>query len=690
MNVLIFDSLKKLTKSESTPSILDHQLGSIDFLYKNILYSKRNILLFHKMGSGKTIISLLLAFLLSKKHQNIIILLPNNNIKNLWISKINIVKQFMPFQQYNSELITFKTKKEFIDNILLNKENSINLKKYYTNTTFIIDEAHNFFGNTGAECILFVQNLYEKTDNNKPLFILVTGSPMTNTLLTLKDLLSIITYEIISENDYMVQEGNKIFNFNLTDKGIQLIKHKLINNISYYNQDKSNLPSLIYKGNPLIKLPIIPCIMSKEQTNNYYEIKNNINNEMFLKYLLDVSFTAMGSIHHIQNFENFLKSKKKYQLTDTLYLNNGKFFGSELKTLQNSCKIKYFVEQKIYSLENRNKTFIYFANSRIGGRFLKDMLYANGIQEYGEKKLDHFLCYYCGSERKCQVCKPLTYIIITSIYLTTLTSVKQNSDINDESDDSIYSNSINSLLDIYNSDNNQNGEEICFLFGSKIISESYTLKETRDIWFLTIPDSLSEMSQIISRCLRTFSYKDISLPVKIFVLTAITKDFKITQFLKEAYKHSIKLTKTSDQDLINDFINLLMEKNEHYPYDLKKVLYLEIKSKPTNLIHNLFKKLSSKYKEEIADDLIGIYIIEVLRRLSYQYSVFNLKLVLNSIPDKLLDKKNVKKYIEDYIEDGLIVYNKILNQCFLTKYENKYYTQPIKIFSNSFLYKIDL
>lgn len=691
MNCLIEKSLQVLKNPSRFPKILPHQLASVDFLYKKIINDKENVLLFHKMGSGKTIVSLLLACFITKKNKNIIILLPNNNIKMLWINKINIIKQLIPYDNYNLGLLSFKTKKEFIDYIESNKNKPVKLTKKYTRTLFIIDEAHNFFGNTGSECILLLQKLFAENKDDKPLYILVTGSPITNTLLTLKDLISILSYKVINENDYMIQEGNKIFNFNLTKNGIDIIKKELHDKISYFNQEKSNTPSALYKGQPLIKLPIIPCMMSKEQTKNYYLVKKDVNNEMFLKYLLDVSFTAMGSIQNIQNFENYLKSKKRYQLTDTLYINNGKFQGEELKTLQNSCKLKYFVEKKISNKHNnRSKSFIYFSNSRIGGRFLKDVLKTIGIQEYGNRQLENYICFYCGKEKTCKKCKPLTYIIITSIYLTSFSNIKKDID-NENLEENNYSNSVNSLLEIYNSSNNDNGEEIYFLFGSKIISESYTLRETRDIWFFTIPDSLSEMSQIIARCLRTFSYKDIAKPVKIYVLVAIPNNFNIDILLKNYSKNSIKLTNTSNnKDEINNYVNTLMNEQENYPYDLKKVLYLEIKSKQTNLIHSLFKDLSQKKEEPISKELLPLYIMEMVRRMAYNKIKFTIEELLEYIPNQLLNVAKISGLLDTFIKDGLIVYNYKFNQSFLIKKDNYYYTKPIVLYSNEFLYKIDL
>ena len=640
--------------------------------------------MFHQMGTGKTIVSLIIAAFLSKNKKNIIIVLPNNNIREIWISKINLIKQLLPFENYNLDNIDFVTKKEIILTITTIKTKPNELKNRYFNSIFIIDEAHNLFGNTGSESFLFLQSLFYNSEV-RPLFILVTGSPLTNTLLTFKDLFSMLSYTKINETIFVEQTGNKIFNYALTKDGEEIIKKELKGCISYYTNKKDIIPKEVYNGEPIIKIPVIPCQMSKIQSDNYYNIKSKVENEMFFKHLLDASFTAMGDFNNIKNFDNNIKSGKKHILTDTLYLNNGRFHGEELMTLKNSCKLKYFVEEKINKTENRCKTFIYFSNAKIGGRFIKDVMNTQGIQEYGNKELNNFVCYYCGRKRKCVKCKPLTYIIITSIYITNIfKKTVVNSD--DEIESNKQNNLINNLINIYNSPINDNGEEVCFIFGSKIISESYTLMETKDIWFLTIPDSLSELEQIIARCLRNFSYKDININVYINILIAVQKDFDLNAITKQIKKQDIEIY----NDVIEKYINNLIEKDNDYPYDMKKLLYLEIKSQQTNYLLNLFKKLSVDTKEEPYKDIKNLFILEVLRRLITTKTSFYIDELHLLFPQNMISIEELKDLLDMFIKDGVILYNIEYQQVFLIEKNNRYYIKPIKIISTPFLYRIEL
>lgn len=681
MNILIKENLEKYSTKDVIPKILPHQLATIDFIYKKIYKQKESVLLFHKMGSGKTVIAIITAFLLTKQKIPVYIILLNSNIKLLWISVMNQIKSLLPFDEYNMHLLNIITKKQFTDIYESIEKNTKRIKSIFGKNIIMIDEAHNFFGNIASTNLIKINSFFISEPDLRPIYLLITGTPITNTILTLRDLISIISNPI-DKHEIIKQDGRKIYNLNLTDEGPKIIKNLLNNKISYYNKIDSKLPKIYYKGSPIINFPVIPCIMSEKQTKNYYQIKKNISNEMFLKYLKDVSFTAMGNIENIYNFETYIKNKKHYTFTSTLYLHKGKFFGKELKTLDNSCKLKYFVEKKIKSLKNRCKIFIYFSNSRIGGRFLKDVLKEWGIQEYGQPQLENFLCYYCNDKRTCKICKPMKYIIITSIYLTQIVN----------SDDNMLNN-INNLLDIYNLPNNDNGEEIIFLFGSKIISESYTLKETREIWFLTIPDSITEITQIIARCLRTFSYKDVSVPVYIYILLSLTNNFEYKKIIN-SHQSLYVSKKKSNYDKINSYINNLNLENNDYPYDFKKILYLEIKSKQTAEIYNIFKKCSPLYEDAIDDNIVEIYILEMLRRYVYINDKFTLEdfnkiFYKNSI--KNINTDLIKKILDKFVKDGVIIKNKSYNQCFIFQNDKKeYYCSTIMLNYKPYITKIAL
>ena len=68
---------------DNIPNILPHQLATLDYLLRTILDQNESVLLFHIMGSGKTIIALLFALIVSK-FKKVYILVPNINILNIF------------------------------------------------------------------------------------------------------------------------------------------------------------------------------------------------------------------------------------------------------------------------------------------------------------------------------------------------------------------------------------------------------------------------------------------------------------------------------------------------------------------------------------------------------------------------------------------------------------------------------
>lgn len=678
MNKKILDILGPFRKRAGPVGVLPHQLASLDFIYTQLTKEKKNVLMFHEMGSGKTIVSLLLSFILTQDEKKVYIVLPNNNILDLWRSMMNLARSLLPFSSaYNTFNIFFKTKKELFILLDDNVKHPEKLKQMYYNSVFLFDEAHNILGNSGAEKLIWFQNLFSENPENKPNFVFVTGSPITNTLLTVSDLYSLLTSKKVLENEFVIQEGNKIYNHILKDEAINILKKDLAGQITFYKHKDANIPKLEYTGTPIIEIPVSICKMSKIQTQNYNDIRSQINNEMFLKYLLDSSFTAMGDIENIKDFEKNSKTRETIRLTDTLSLSNGRFHGEELYTLENSCKIKRFVEEKIKNINNRCKTFIYFSNARIGGQFLIDVMKAQGVQMYGEPPLENFVCYYCGRKRKCETCKPLKYISITSINATYLNKGMNNSLLATNN----ISGNINRLINVYNMPENENGEEVCFLFGSKIISESYTLLETRDIWFLTVPDSLSEMSQIMARCLRSFSYKDPSIPVKVNLLISVQNSFNPKQLLE------IK------KDTSEEYINNLVEKQQVYSFDLKKILYLEIKSSQTERIHNIFKSLSVNYSNPPNPVIMDLFMLEVLRLISYNNIKFSISDIKNALKSLDITQEEISAHINRFKEDGVILFNKFFRQVLIVQNGddlNEYYLVPAKVSLRPFVYKLGI
>jgi len=644
MNNTILNSIKKHDISNIIPQILPHQLATIDFLFKTCYDDKKSVLLFHKMGSGKTIVSLLFSLLICSEKQ-IVIILPNQTILHMWEDQLQKTKVLLPNYPFKEENIEFKTRQKFNED--LGYKNAVENMKLYDNKIIIIDEAHNFFGNKTGDILITLKK------NINIVYILLTGSPITNTVSTLKDIIETLTGVCFDVNKYIDSTGNKVYQRKLNADGIKYLKSQLYGLISYYNKDIQSVPQAMFVGEPMLLYPVIICTMSKLQEDNYNEIIRETNNPMFIKLLMNVSMCALGSKENYENFAQLtLNSNVDKELLPGLTISNGLLKGRELVDLNISSKFKTFINSLITE-RNIGKRFIYFANSFIGSVVIRSILMANGVSEYDKGIVDNFMCVSCIKDRTCDVCTPMKFAIITS------KEVNKGSEL-----------LITKILNIYNEDINDNGNNLLLLFGSKIISEAYTLKNVKDIWFLTVPETKTELTQFIARAVRTFSHKDITVKVKVRICLATTKDFRSTTL------ETIKLIDTSNMLLpdktikIDKYEKFLQDDSYLIPYDVKKQLYLELKSERSRVVDVAFKSLNKIIHDLPHKKLAKAITLEIIRRIAYNNQSFTIDDCLSNVLYGFDKKSDTISFytniIKSLLSESLVVYNKLKKDCIIT------------------------
>lgn len=674
MNKLLYDHF--LNKPVIKNTLLPHQLSCLDFLLRVAYEQRNNILLYHKMGSGKTILSLLFALYVSSVNEKVLILVPNLSILEIWNKQLSLAIQILPSIKYNLNNIIILTKNSFvstthdINNIIINKV------KLYDNYFIIVDESHNYFGNTTG------LNLIKLGNNVSAVFILLSGSPLTNTVIPIKDIVNILKKDAEFKSSFLRKKG-RVFNYELTQEGKDFVKKELSGLISYYTQI-DNVPKLKFFGKRIITYPVINCFMSPLQLKIYNVIKKEIlnSNEMFSKLLLNASFcTITYDVNFYLNFTEFIKHDKN--LLPGLQISKGKLFGEQLVKLDISCKLKYLKENYIDNVVLKKK-FVYFSNSTIGSFILRNVLDANGLTEFGNNIGNNYLCIYCKKKRTCKICKPMKYIIITS--------KETETDMN----------KINYLLEEYNKEKNDDGKEIMFLFGSKIISEAYTLKEVASIIFLTIPESKSELLQIVSRAIRSFSHKDLNQLILANILIAIDNE---ENNLIKTLGNSKEITSATITKNLDEFENFIS--NYSMSFDLKKILYLEIKKEKTQNLLKIFKYLHTNYYSLPHKLILSLVDLENIKRYVYT-SPLDYKIYFKNIideEDKILNSKlqskatkyklsqlsspelkspTINKNVDVF--DGLIYYNKHIGNCII---KNKF-IYPLYLQQNPYVYKISI
>ncbi|QRY18904.1 ORF-34 [Teiidae poxvirus 1] len=601
---------------DTIPNILPHQLATLDYLLRTILDQNESVLLFHIMGSGKTIIALLFALIVSK-FKKVYILVPNINILNIFTYNLDLATNLINSDYIIENIHIYST----INFYTLNYNDNVinyNCLSKYNDSIFIIDEAHNIFGNNTGELMTIIKN------KNKVPFLLLSGSPITNTPITLSNIISIMSDEGINFNDIIIQ-GKKVFQIILNEKGVSVLKNILKNKISYYELCDTELPNIIFHGRDFLDTKVVYCHMSPLQEADYINARKLCNNEMFEKNMTNVSLAVLGSLN-LANSLDLLFIEQDKKLYSNLKINDGVLYGEELTKLHISSKFRYFID-RIANLTGKH--FIYFSNSTYGGLVIKYVMLNNGYSEYAGSQ---------GTNPKMINGNPKTFAIVTS---------KMKASLED-------------LLEVYNSQANDDGEKIMFLFSSNIMSESYTLKEVRHIWFMTIPDTFSQYNQILGRSIRKFSYKDVTKSVSVYLLATVYSDFndKITSL----------------DDYRSKDINLL-------PFDIKKLLYLKFKTKETKRIYSILKDISLNYRSRphpyIADVVLG----EMVRQFFYHNSrvKFNDVKLVRLIDSIFKCKEKTYRYIEKITQEHFFVTNKVFDKSLLYKHKNDIIVVPFSL-----------
>ncbi|AVO21124.1 70kDa small subunit of early gene transcription factor [Buffalopox virus] len=613
---------------DSIPTILPHQLATLDYLVRTIIDENRSVLLFHIMGSGKTIIALLFA-LVASRFKKVYILVPNINILKIFNYNMGVAMNLFNDEFIAENIFIHSTTSFYSLNYNDNVINYNGLSRY-NNSIFIVDEAHNIFGNNTGELMTVIKN------KNKIPFLLLSGSPITNTPNTLGHIIDLMSEETIDFGE-IISRGKKVIQTLLNERGVNVLKDLLKGRISYYEMPDKDLPTIRYHGRKFLDTRVVYCHMSKLQERDYMITRRQLcYHEMFDKNMYNVSMAVLGQLNLMNNLDTLFQEQDK-ELYPNLKINNGVLYGEELVTLNISSKFKYFIN-RIQTLNGKH--FIYFSNSTYGGLVIKYIMLSNGYSEYNGSQ---------GTNPHMINGKPKTFAIVTS---------KMKSSLED-------------LLDVYNSPENDDGSQLMFLFSSNIMSESYTLKEVRHIWFMTIPDTFSQYNQILGRSIRKFSYADIFEPVNVYLLAAVYSDF------------NDEVTSLNDYTQ-DELINVL-------PFDIKKLLYLKFKTKETNRIYSILQEMSETYSLPPHPSIVKVLLGELVRQFFYNNSriKYNDSKLLKMVTSVIKNKEDARNYIDDIVNGHFFVSNKVFDKSLLYKYENDIITVPFRLSYEPFVWGVN-
>ena len=654
MNSLVYEYLRS-TEPSVPICALSHQMATLDIALKKI-HSKNNFMIAHYMGTGKSYTALFFAIYMSKTRP-IMFVLPNTTVKDNFLKEMQKAITYMPLEDFKLDNISLDTRTVFIDDFTVaptrgSKDPTINRLKArsYTNCVLIIDEAHLYFANDWGRRLL---ELRAEVENMQ--FLMLTGTPVSNTVSTLQPLTHFVTGEEIAIKTQ--NHGNKVVDRRLSDEDKETVMKKLSGLVSYYEQNSRDIPEVRILGDPVYIIPVIECEMEKEQEDDYTKTMEamDINNkqEMFFRYMSYASFASLGGYGNYNNFGNYLEQNAEVKLTRGLVLNNGLITGPWVNDMRWSTKLKYFINT--IKSEPREKRFVFFAHSMVGSVVIRSSMGAHGYTELGKDPAHDAICTRCGVARTCGICNYIRYAVITS------NEFKMNN------------NYIQHVLKIFNAPSNKDGVDLMILFGSKIMSESHNLKEVRDVWILTVPDTHSYLFQTISRSVRTGAFEDISKPIKVRILVASTstskadklrnklaKDIDINYPSKDGYKSLTQIYKelSDDQNSDNLILHDILNNNTNISHDVKKMIYLEIKAIHVQSFMEEIKKQTCVVNEDPLPELHSFIVKTKLSHFCYEHSRFREEEFLEYARCKFIPEAEVRRLFRTFVEGRVVVETK--------------------------------
>lgn len=460
----------------------------------------RGLLIFHKIGAGKTCAAINIA----EKFKNvlkIVVVLPaslKGNFRselrspcagNTYLTKKerNDLKHLHPSSEEYKKIIkisdsridhnyTIYSYNKFID-LIKNKQIKLD------NTLLIIDEIHNMISESGTyyETLL---NLLEKSSKNTRL-VIMSATPIFDKPAEIGLTMNLLLKD--KKLPVSTDFNNLFIHTKITEKGpvyksknMDIFKNHIQGIVSYYR----GAPPYVF---PRSTIKIVRCRMSNKQLRLYkkiikYEkrddvsdyINSNISNSFFIGTRMVSNICYPNNKLGNSGFDSLTDYDLKY---DKLKIYSPKFF----KILR---KIK----------RCNGTMFIYSNFKEHGGiKVFTKMLDVNGFKNYetdGEGKNRYAVW-----------------------------SGDQDHSFKEE------------IKAVFNNINNVNGEKIKLILGSPSIKEGVSLLRVRQVHVIEPYWNMSRLDQIIGRAIRFCSHKDVppdDRQVDVFIYLAVHPDLKMS------------------------------------------------------------------------------------------------------------------------------------------------------------------
>ncbi len=387
MNGLLKDLYKKYSNeissfdcknTKNTKTLLPHQLRVKEFF--NHYFQDRGLLLYHGLGSGKTITSIISGFnpKNNKSSQKIVVLTPASLKDNY---KAEIEKLKYPINKFS--ILSYNTSK--IIRELKNVDNKI----------VIVDEAHNLFSMIASNSKIgeYIYDLFINANNTR--FLFLSGTPIINTPYELALLFNVLRPNLFFNTNYFKKEQFEDI-YVLHEYNHKVFAEKIKGLTSYFAGITANniFPKMESKN--------IILNMSKTQ-EKYYNIYKNKENarlekqqEMYKVYTRQVCDFAQ--IEHVDKIKDVdLKFKlNEYSPKYAKMLNIIKYSDGPILIYSNFKEVGVDLISRL--LELNGITYIKWTGDETDKQRQINLLEFNNISNKNGKKIKCLLITSAGAE----------------------------------------------------------------------------------------------------------------------------------------------------------------------------------------------------------------------------------------------------------------------------------------------------
>jgi superfamily II DNA or RNA helicase len=505
-----------------------HQMLLQQYISKQTLYD--NLLVFHELGTGKTLSAIAIAegfkeyvYNLGRK---ILVITKSQGIRNNFKNQLkllykhtqsDLVVDDQVFDKYIAQYYSFNTFGKLVNDVNNDTLQHLN----FNNTIVIVDEIHNVTNNNTFDALL---TLCRRSVNYR--FVVMTATPVKDSVKEFFEILQLLNpLQDIPVRSKAIESGLvasvknpsiKIQSdiFQLTEKGKDLVEQSLVGKVSYLASNNQYMPTRIDKGtvggsDSELSQVLYVSKMSDYQSSVYLQ---TIQQELGAavpdssdpvptdldspesNYAPDLSNNKTNTLYKNSSdagtmvFPNNLFGKDGYNLvidseTESIKPQYKHVFDFNGDLSKYSCKFYEILRQLdlLYDQNKRRttgKAFIYTQYvTKAGTSLLSHVLSQNGYTNYFKRSGS-------GSGNKRFV-----------IFDNRLTQTQRTT-----------------ALTAFNSYNNRYGSDIQIIIGSPILSEGITLKAIRQTHLLEPSWNMTQINQVIGRSIRNNSHSHLKDP----------------------------------------------------------------------------------------------------------------------------------------------------------------------------------